>query len=185
MSLEPVTANNDTNVTGAHDELVQANIRVLFQLRETLDALSNDQYANQPSADISSIGMHTRHIIEFYQEFFKALDATDNQDLCYDRRQRNMTLETSRDESMKYIANIQNSFLDKNFADRELSMCCIINPDKPLCNMQSTVHRELYHVLDHCVHHMALIKMVGQQVGVRFDPDFGLANATKQYRKNA
>lgn len=185
MSLEPITTANDANVKSAQTELVRANLRVLFQLREALSSLCDERYARQPDASTSSIGMHARHIIEFYQEFLKAVESPESQDLCYDRRQRNMVLETSRSDALAAISELEKTFMETGFADSQLHMCCVIDPDAPLCNMQSTVHRELFHILDHCIHHMALIKMVGRQLGAEFDKDFGLANATKQYQNNA
>ncbi len=185
MSIEPITSDRTAVLPSTQDELVQANLRVLIQLQNALSALDEEQFTGQPSEEISSIGMHTRHIIEFYQEFFKALEGPADQELCYDRRQRNMVLEGSRDKAIAAVGTLEKMFKDTDFIDGTIPMLCIIDPHAPLCNLQSTVHRELYHVLDHCIHHMALIKMVGQQLNIEFDQDFGLANATKQHRNNA
>src|SRR5689334_19667735 len=76
----------------------------LVQLQQVLSELSNDEY-KRPLLVLSnsSIGQHTRHIIEFFQTLFKAYDSGF---LNYDQRERNQLLEKSQQAALVELALI-------------------------------------------------------------------------------
>lgn len=158
--------------------LLNGNLKILSDLVTALSAVGDDLYRYQPSPDVSSIGMHVRHVIEFYQEFLRAMDGGD---VCYDNRQRDLKFEISKDKACDQIKKISSIFRTSDLCDRDLVLSVVTSPEGPLSHLHTTLQRELYHVLDHCVHHMALIKMLGARHGVEFDVGFGLANATKKH----
>lgn len=170
------------------DALVSANINTLTCLHGGLQSLTDLAYTNS-DGKTSSIGMHTRHIIEFYQEFFKSIRNQDNKttcpELCYDNRQRNMVFETSKDTGLEEIENLKQDFKSLCTQDCDISLSMTIHPDQPLFKMRTNLHRELFHLLDHAVHHMAIIKMEAQKCGIEFDEGFGLANATQAHQNKS
>ena len=170
--------------TAQGDALIQKNIATLQQLYCGIEHVSEDIYTSQP-ANSSSIGMHVRHIIEFYQAFLKAICPDEADEICYDSRQRKMIFETSKTASLDELKKIQTHIQNIKCCATPLTMEVVVNTDAPMEKLLTTVQRELYHVLDHTVHHMALIKMTSSQFGILFEQDFGLANATKSHQKQA
>lgn len=168
------------------DALLQTNINILRQLTAALATLPDTIYTHQPDPQTSSIGMHTRHIIEFYQEFLNCANNT-IQTLCYDNRQRDMQLETIKDSALTAIQTIKATLNKTEPADKDINLPVTINPNAPMLTIRSTIMRELYHLIDHTTHHMAIIKMIAQTHAITFDKTFGLASATisSQENKNA
>jgi len=166
------------------DALIAKNIATLGQLYSGIENISEEIYTSSP-ANSSSIGMHVRHIIEFYQAFLKAICPDQADEICYDGRERKAVFESSKTASLNEIKNIQAHIEAITCCDTPLTMDVVIDPDAPMEALQTTVQRELYHVLDHTVHHMAIIKMTSSQFGILFEQDFGLANATKSHQQKA
>lgn len=164
--------------------LCEANVRALSKLQETLETLSDEIYTKAPSAGFSPIGGHVRHIIEFYQEFFTAEKAGFPKGLSYDNRQRNMLFETSRTAALEEITNLMSRCENAVPSNQPIALFMTIDPSREeLCNMVTTPTRELFHLLDHATHHMALIKMTAAQLGCECDENFGMANSTVAYNK--
>lgn len=138
-------------------------IKQLEDLSDLLNQLSEDKYSTPMERVFNStIGKHTRHIIEFYQLFFKAYESLN---LCYDQRSRNTNLENSINEALFAIKEIIQQ-LDSNLENKELQLkTCILNEDLLL---KTSVSRELLYLLEHTTHHLASIR-----IGVsNLDPDF-------------
>ena len=167
----------------AGDALLQANFTALGQVTAALDSLSDDQYTYKSEAQPSSLGMHTRHIIEFYQEFLTALQNPEDVHLCYDNRKRDMQLEDSKSAALQAFTAIQTALKGVDLSDQDITISAITNPDAPMARFRSTIGRELYHLIDHTIHHMAIIKMVAQEQNILFDESFGVANATQSNDK--
>ena len=137
------------------------------QLRKPLDVLNG-----------SSIGMHIRHILEFYLCLF---DSLAEKDLNYDLRKRNKDMETqtaSCTECLSYLQNqldaYQQDFSMRLYADYSLS-----ESEDPV-SVETTYFRELLYNVEHTVHHLAIIK-IGMQAlegNFRTGADFGVAAST-------
>lgn len=165
------------------DILLTRNLETLDDLIGALHHIGNspELYTSQKDG-VSSIGAHVRHIIEFYQAFIKATASKNSTDLCYDARERNTSYETSYKAAIFSIEKIQHSL--KAFShdgSQMITLQVIVDPDKPMRALQTSLSRELFHLLDHTVHHMALIKARARQEGFILDKNFGVANATKAH----
>ncbi|MEM8635691.1 MAG: DinB family protein [Pseudomonadota bacterium] len=166
--------------------LVAANVATLEQLAGTLAEVSDRFYADQPDEKTSSMGMHVRHIIEFYLAFLIPCEEGSDHPkgvLCYDARERDLRYETDRSLAINEIAAIVARLKALPRQDTTLHVAAIVDPEAPPIAMQTTRDRELFHVLDHAIHHMALIKLVGEKQGLSLALDFGLANSTKTNAK--
>lgn len=161
------------------DSLCRCNLKILEQLGQGIGSISQDIYTHTLDQQTSSIGMHVRHVIEFYQEFFKTIKGTADQTLCYDNRQRNMLFETSKDTALEELENLQSDFTSSTLDDRKLNLSITIHQDSNLEVIGTTLHRELYHLFDHATHHMAIIKMIAAKQNVSFDENFGVACSTQ------
>lgn len=171
------------NIAQHSHSLLDSNIQVMAQLTDMLQMIDAPLYAHQINSKNSTIGAHTRHIIEFYQEFMPVLADASLTDLCYDNRKRELALEHSKDSATEALEAISTSLVETNFANRSITLACIAQPDAPLSKMETNLERELMFLLDHSIHHMAIIKMLAENSDISFDESFGVAGATLVYQK--
>lgn len=169
-----ISQDNDTG----YKTLLDTSSHILGQLESGILTLTHEQYAVSTDINISAIGCHVRHIIEFYQTLLKAKE---NDVICYDERKRNTLLETSQEAALNEIKSTRNILSKLQNEDRTLQIKSIIDPEQPMILMQTSLYRELFYLLDHAIHHMALIKMLAEKENVPLGRDFGLAQSTKAY----
>lgn len=159
---------------------------ILWQLEAGIGALENNLYTTAPeSADsqVSPIGGHVRHIIEFYHALLSNLGGPEPLLVSYDARKRNKELETSKNLAISEIKGIREKIGRLEDQDMEVLLSSIIDPDAPMFEMQTTLNRELVYLLDHTIHHMALIKMIAREHKVTLGKNFGLAQSTKAHEQ--
>ena len=148
----------------------------LKELIDLLTQLSDEDYTNKCEAlSHATVGEHTRHIIEMFQ----CLDNFyDSGVVNYDKRQRNILIQSSTDFAIQNISSIQKA-IDKT--NKNLFLQQIIDGEEIL--IESNYNRELLYNLEHCIHHQALIKVaILQCKSVVIDPNFGVARSTIEYR---
>ncbi|CAN5385835.1 hypothetical protein BH10BAC2_BH10BAC2_49430 [soil metagenome] len=147
---------------------------VMVQLSNSINHLSDDEY-NRSSEILSgaSIGEHVRHIIEFYQELDKGYEG----DLInYEKRKRDKTIEQDR-EKARFLIQMMTSKCQKQ--DKDIIVEMMTGDGNTSFFMQSTYFRELGFLLEHTVHHMAMIRIGIMEVSSAEVPEeFGLAYAT-------
>jgi hypothetical protein len=148
----------------------------LNELIDLLNQLSEVEYS-KPCSDLSgsSIGEHTRHIVEMFQ----CLDRNyDSGIVNYDKRDRNTLIQTSTNFAIQMILDIKNSIEKEN---KELELQQIIDSER--IRIQTNYFRELLYNLEHCIHHQALIKVAILKCDcVTVDANFGVARSTIEYR---
>jgi hypothetical protein len=151
--------------------------KTLTELSDLLFQLTNDDYSC-PCEELSnsSIGEHTRHIIELFQ-------CLDNQyelgTINYDKRLRDYGIQTNVDIARMAIAALLSSMIKPN---KKLVLKQVIDEDE--VTIESNYDRELLYNLEHCIHHQALIKVaVLQMKHLKVDENFGVARSTIEYRK--
>lgn len=156
-------------------------MNVIQQLSQILRQLDNASYTRPLSLlNGSSVGQHTRHVIEFYRCLLGgvAVGIVD-----YDARERDLSLETSIETSLASLTTIMQEIetMDKP----EVSLLLAVNYGQA---EKSFVHtnflRELVYLVEHSIHHYALMR-VGLQTyfpNVSIPDDFGIAYSTIQHR---
>jgi hypothetical protein len=161
-------------------QIEHAVCETFAQLRAALSYLSNDDY-QKPLAVLSnsSVGQHTRHIIEFFKVL---LEQYDSGAINYDKRQRNLLLETDIEMALDSIADIQSLML---LQDKPVTLTGVYQGYSGEITVSSSYHRELIYNLEHAVHHMAMIKIGFRHVTNSTLPsDFGVAASTIEYKKS-
>ena len=126
----------------------------------------------------STIGGHTRHIIEMLQCNLKAYEM---EKVDYLNRVRNMKLETDISSAIEVINELK----------RDIAL-----PDKPLLIevehleaqeskvVYTSYYREIIYGTEHTIHHLALIKVALIDLGLNLvDETFGIAYSTIKYRE--
>ncbi len=165
-------------------KLITANLAVISQLTDALYQLDDLRLTTRPKGeDKGTIGMHFRHVIEFYQELIRTMKADSVEQLCYDKRKRNLELETSSEGSIRVLEEIAINIQTYTSEDKPLIMQSVLTAGQPMVEFPTTFYRELHYVMEHAVHHMAIIKMLAEQMGISLDSNFGIAAATQDYRQ--
>jgi hypothetical protein len=161
--------------------IINQNKNVLMQIHASICLLNNHQYAER--LDIlsgSSIGMHVRHIVEFYECLVNGLSSTI---INYDARQRNLEVENNRDFSLDCILAIIEG-MDNYAKDTVLQLHANVENETELFAMPTSIYRELYYLLEHTTHHMAIIKMAFLDYFIQYQlpATYGVASSTLQYQ---
>jgi hypothetical protein len=151
--------------------------KTLNELSELLSKLSNEDFSKPcPALSNSSIGEHTRHVIEMFQCLEKQYDLGV---VNYDKRKRDQYIQTDTIFAKQSIDLILNQ-LDK--PNKFIQLQQFINGEEIL--IESNYHRELLYNLEHCIHHQALIKVAILQLeNILVNDNFGVACSTIEYRK--
>ncbi|QLE00078.1 hypothetical protein HX109_00335 [Galbibacter sp. BG1] len=154
-------------------------IRNLQFLNEILLKLSRDQFKEPiPILNQSSIGMHVRHVLEFYECLLLAIS---EDTLNYDNRKREKKLESDLD----YCLLVLNSVIDRiETLDEEkaliLQLSYAADTSLPNEEVATTVKRELIYNIEHTVHHLAIIKIgiKALDASICIDENMGVAAST-------
>ena len=157
----------------------QLNI-VLQQLCTALYQISDEHYRYPVSLlEGNSIGAHTRHIIELYQELIRGYE---NGVVDYDQRQRDQQIQTERNAAIsKLIQLIQAPTLENKPI---IVLAPSMQPGEHSQPIGSTQDRELMYHIEHAIHHLALIRVAFLELAIGPLPEeFGVAPSTMAYRK--
>jgi hypothetical protein len=152
---------------------------LLGQIQFVLEGLSNEQYT-QPINVLSksTLGQHTRHILEFYIELYNGYE---NGTVDYDKRIRNHAIESDKFFAINMIREIINS-LEK--PDCDLLLNAIYGTGDDVIQVTTNYYRELVYNLEHTVHHMALLRIGVEAISSLAIPaEFGIAASTLKYRE--
>jgi hypothetical protein len=159
-------------------QLKQPIANLLAQLHYVLGGLSGGEYM-QPVKVLSqsTIGQHTRHILEFFIELDKGYAGGL---VDYDKRTRNRAIETDKYVAIETLQQIE-AGLGKQ--DKDLLLNVEYGADSASLQVFTNYYRELVYNLEHMVHHMALIRIGVEAISVIEIPaGFGVAASTLKFR---
>lgn len=163
--------------------IIQQSVKQVFvQISESLEQLTCEQYC-RPSKILSnaSIGQHVRHIIELFicleNGYYTGV-------VNYDKRKRDLSIETDKDIANSLLKSIYLQ-LDKKNKDLVLEASYDDLSTEPLC-IETNYYREIAYNLEHTVHHMALIRVGITEVSfIQIPQSFGVASSTIKYRETS
>jgi hypothetical protein len=162
-------------------KLKEPVVNLFEQLQYVLGELPNAQYTQPvPVLSNSSIGQHTRHILEFFIELDNGYQSGI---VDYDKRIRNKAIESDRNFALATIQKIAASLVKQ---DRDLLLQTEGSDENGIYSFTvfTNYFRELVYNLEHMVHHMALIRIGVNAISDVIVPDeFGVAASTLKYRK--
>ena len=143
-------------------------VRLLEELQSTLAVIPPPIFVSPQSPVQSSIGAHFRHIIEFCEQL-----TIGYQDgiVSYDARNRSLELESSPEMAKQALSKVRNKYAGIN-EDRNL----ILSNDVGNCS--TTFSRELQFLIDHVVHHFAIIAIACRLAKLEVPIHAGWASAT-------
>ncbi|MBC7867613.1 MAG: DinB family protein [Gloeobacteraceae cyanobacterium ES-bin-316] len=151
----------------------------LQSIHKLLSNLTDEQYIQKVThLGNSSIGGHTRHVIELLQ---CALEGYDSGEVDYINRKRNLLLESSRKFAQSALEELLN-LVQK--PDRQLKLVvehteAAVEPTQ----VNTTYFREVLYNTEHSIHHLALIKVAIIEMKLTMvDDNFGMAYSTIRYQ---
>ncbi|MCX7744464.1 MAG: DinB family protein [Flavobacteriales bacterium] len=130
----------------------------------------------------SSLGEHTRHILEFYQCLFSQQE---QHFINYDRRERSRSLQQEPEIAIHVIHQILN-MLDSVDLNKQLQLVVAYDTQNDATdNMPTNLKREITYCLEHAIHHMALIKIgvLTNFPHIVLSDDFGIAPSTIKHQQ--
>lgn len=150
---------------------------LLEELKQVINQLDIQSYSS--SLDLlsgSTVGQHTRHILEFYQCFIEGFSSGE---VDYDLRQRNLLIETSPNYASEIIDIINRTISD--CSDKKILLKFSNGDDHQY--ISSSVERELVYNIEHAIHHMAIIKIAIKNnfPAIILPQNFGVAPSTVKY----
>lgn len=164
----------------ASDAGAAALTALLGQLGDVLAGLDPAVYTARPAAAVSgSVGEHVRHLLDHVAAF---VDAVPGATLCYDHRERGTSVERDPMQALAAIARLQHRLLSAGPDDLRvpvpIEVVTRLTAAGDSVAAWSTSTRELAFVINHTIHHQALVAVLLAWQGVRVPPRFGVAPST-------
>lgn len=160
----------------------QASIEVINQLKDLLNQLNPNEFTESLAVlNYSSIGQHVRHTVEFFQCL---MNGTLTGIVDYDSRKRNLLIETNLPFTLNTLNEIESSIATELSLNRRLTIR-VNYGESGFELIESNFMRELVYMIEHSIHHFALIR-IGIQENFRhiqIEPNFGVAYSTIKYKE--
>ncbi len=155
----------------------------LSQIKDLLKAIDELSY-QKPLAVFSnsSIGQHTRHIIEFLQCLIQQQETGV---ISYDKRVRDQLIETDRQAAITSIEEIFAKLPRANLKKKLLLVSNYGDSEDLIHTTSTTFERELIYNIEHAIHHMAIIKIGLKELTpkISLPKGFGVASSTIRHRR--
>ncbi|MCK5674709.1 MAG: hypothetical protein KAH95_15120 [Spirochaetales bacterium] len=147
-----------------------------------LEKISMEHYVFSEDSDspwMSGVGKHFRHIIDFYDRFIDQFPLVN-----YDLRNRDLEIETNKEAAINRINFLSNALLIFELKEGTEKIT-LYQGDIPNNNnefiVSSSLGRELRYLIEHTVHHFAIIAMFLKHYGYSVPLGFGVAKSTLDY----
>lgn len=155
--------------------------KIITQLQRLLNQMETASYADSlPILQGSSVGQHLRHVIEFYVCLSRQMaDGIIN----YDDRERNHQLESDLGYTRQVLDELSSEVAEWH-TDRPLQLRAIYG-DVAGTLVPTSLARELVYLIEHAVHHMAIVKLAVAHhfPHIALPASFGTAHSTLQHRE--
>lgn len=160
--------------------LQETNIQIINQLTDLLNDIESVMYkdALRP-LHYTTTGQHVRHITEFYLCLLKGYETGV---VDYDARERNLLIEIDKDFTIEVLENIIQN-LKKLKIDQPLMLKSRFGSAESI-EMPTSFFRELTYLIEHTIHHLAIIKIGLNEVypEIEIPKNFGVAHSTIRFR---
>ena len=159
---------------------VGVNIEFLKQAQRLIDELSDDQYQNNDLPPFNSgVGKHIRHVLDFYRAFLNRQQDKVN----YDQRVRQPEVEVDRSVAIQHIEDVCQALAKETAIDAAVWSKNDEAVETPADQgyRRSTIGRELQFLVNHTVHHYAVIAILLHGQGFKTPQGFGVAISTLAY----
>jgi hypothetical protein len=163
--------------------LQETAIALLQDIRSLLSRLSAAQYAAPLEVlSGSTIGQHTRHLIEFFDCLIRQAPAGT---VNYDLRARHELLSADPAQASARIGALIQAIRSEG---RPAALLLEVSYDlggQEICCIPTTFERELVYTIEHAIHHLAIIK-IGLRAAapeLELPEGFGVAISTLRHQQ--
>lgn len=162
--------------------LTNITSNTLSELRSIIDQLTREEYTLKlPILNHNSIGQHVRHVLEFYMCLSQGIKT---EVVNYDKRLRNLSIENDPNYANVILDELTSIFCLQDIEDRSIKNVTEFNGTEVSSN--SSVSRELVYLIEHSIHHYAIIaiSLRNEFSHVEIPSDFGVAYSTTKHKNN-
>jgi uncharacterized damage-inducible protein DinB len=150
----------------------------LMDVAALLEGATDLDYRTRPDGGVSgSVGAHVRHCLDHVRAL---LDAARGGLLSYDGRERDKALEHDRALgilALRQQADRLGDLIDCP-ADQPMRLEAQVDCSGAAVEVTSSLGRELVFVLQHTIHHQAIVALLLAARGIAIPPRFGYAPST-------
>lgn len=163
--------------------LLSATHEIFSDLNKFLQQIDEGAYSSPLEfLSGSTIGQHTRHAIEFFECL---LSQSGSGVINYDKRRRNHLMETDKAFALQVLDQLVSDFsaIDSN---KQVALETTLSTSEDDYSLvPSSFNREWSYVLEHAIHHMAIIRMALKTIApeVKVPDNFGVGPATVKHRQ--
>lgn len=165
----------------------RASIELLTQAAMFIEMIDDHTFAAPSRLMVGgTIGKHFRHVVDHFAASLKSVH--DDPRTCvvdYDRRERNVPMESCRVEALREIHRVAQvmRLADERRSAQPVMVRVMLSADGAEQNFASTVGREIAFAFHHAVHHHAMISAIATELGVATPTGFGKAPATLNFER--
>ena len=133
----------------------------------------------------STIGQHTRHIIEFYNCLIEQYSPDGIPEISYAKRRRDFLIESAPDHALQNANQICER-LNELDPEKKCLLDCTEHGQENLL-VPSTIGRELIYNIEHTIHHLAIVKIALKATtpSIELPEHFGVAPSTIRHRQES
>jgi hypothetical protein len=156
---------------------------VLEQAAHYIDRVDSQQFVHVSQVvPGGTIGKHIRHILDH----FRCAITTDcSEPIDYDHRRRGGDVENDRDAAKGEIATLRSLLGGLEFKDLSATVTTrvMLCGDGQTADLESTRAREIFFAMHHAIHHNAILKAIGLELGFECPDGFGTAPSTINFEQ--
>ncbi|MFK7759151.1 MAG: hypothetical protein AB8C13_04300 [Phycisphaerales bacterium] len=151
---------------------------ILEQLAGYIDLVNDEQFCRASALfPGGTVGKHIRHTLDHFRA---SINTPCIEVIDYDHRSRGVDVETSKAAALDAITQLRTclgSFSEDDLGEAVVTkvMC---SGDGQCAELGSTRGREIFFALHHAIHHNAILKAIGSELGLELEPGFGTAPST-------
>jgi hypothetical protein len=156
---------------------------ILAQCGEYIDRVDDAQYV-QPSEVVpgGTVGKHVRHTLDHFR---CAITSSCSEPIDYDHRKRGGSVEDNRDAAKSEISTLRSLMgeLDSEKLGESVTTRVMLCGDGQTADLSSTRAREIFFAMHHAIHHNAILKAIGLELGFECPEGFGTAPSTINFEQ--
>tara|TARA_Y100001949_G_scaffold152171_1_gene138393 strand:- start:3342 stop:3881 length:540 start_codon:yes stop_codon:yes gene_type:complete len=130
-------------------------------------------------------GVHVRHILDHWRAILRIY--TQSEDIVdYDRRNRYSEIESNREACQNAIQLIHEDIIKTNTErDRAIRIKSEFDTESEQSGLfASSLKREWLYVINHTIHHLAHIRLLLNNEGVKLPEHLGVAPSTRTFQRS-
>ncbi len=161
---------------------ISGNLEAIEQSLALCNLLDSNSYNYKATPYVqSSIGEHLRHILDMYQALIRQpqIGVID-----YDHRRRGALVESDLETGISELKEIHCWLTEFDPANLDKPITILSEASistQNVCEMPSSLRRELLFVSSHTIHHLAIVKVIATHANIETGEHLGYAPATATY----